>query len=157
MIALQTYAHHIEQPAYHRSGVEVAAKGNWELGSAREVTIFAALPIPVGGSFKWKRVLTLYFPWDSAVLTEKQKQEIQKLPKDSQFQVLGYASRPGSDTLNYRLGLERAKAVAHVLETAGVSAPVRVLSWGNAFSSANPAKYPQDQKAVVEKTNSANP
>jgi outer membrane protein OmpA-like peptidoglycan-associated protein len=157
MIALQTYAHHIEQPAYRRTGIEVAPKSNWELGSPREVTVFAALPIPMGTGFRWKPVLTLYFPWDSAVLTEKQKQEILALPKASHFQVLGYASRPGSDTLNYRLGLERAQAVARVLEAAGVATPVRVLSWGNAFSSSNPAQYPRDQKAVVDQARPAHP
>lgn len=157
MIALQTYAHHIEQPPRQASGVRIAPKGNWVLGAERQVTVFIALPEHFPEKRPWKAALTLHFPWDSFRLTSAQKKELQALPKNQAYQVLGYASHPGPDSYNYRLGLERAQAVAHLLEQTGVSTSVRVLSWGNAFASTNPAKYAQDQKAVVAKSGPALP
>lgn len=157
MIAMQTFAHHMGQPAHYSRGVQVAPKSNWVLGGPRQVTVFIALPMPVSGQSDWKAVLTLHFPWNEATLTQKQEQELRLLPKNADYRVLGYASRPGSAPYNYRLGLQRAQAVAQVLEQAGTKVPVRVLSWGNVFSSSNPAEYAQDQKAVVAQADSALP
>lgn len=149
MIALQTYAHHIDTPAYSSgNGVQVSASDNWVLGAPREVTIFIVEPEHFGS--RWKRSLTLHFPFNSDQLTSKQIKEIEALPASAHYRIVGSASYPGSDRYNYQLGLRRSQAVARVLKTEHNKAVIALVSWGNAFASPNKSRFPMDQKAVVQ-------
>lgn len=149
MIAQITYAHHVEIPTHSSgNGVKVSRTDNWVLGAAQAVTVFIVEPEKFGT--EWKKALTIYFPYGSAKLTEKQIGEIAKLPESAHYRVVGYASYPGSDKFNYELGLNRSKAVASVLKTDHTKTSVLLLSWGSAFASPNPKKYAADQKAVVQ-------
>ncbi len=82
-------------------------------------------------------VQTIYFDFDSVVLDEEAKADIEdntdviKLTQAS-IRIEGNADSRGSDEYNYALALKRAETVKSRLISNGVTNPLEVISYGEA-------------------------
>jgi OOP family OmpA-OmpF porin len=70
----------------------------------------------------------VYFDWDSASPPPESSATISLIAENSAlcdwnaFSVIGHTDRSGSDSYNFPLSVERAQAVARMMEAAGISA-----------------------------------
>lgn len=75
------------------------------------------LIIPVNGNFHPKRTLLL----PSGLVPLSRVAKLLRTATDSHIQVTGYSDSTGDDHVNQQLSMERAQAVASVLQLGGVS------------------------------------
>jgi outer membrane protein OmpA-like peptidoglycan-associated protein len=166
MIALHTFAEHIDRPAIIRTQILEASSDNWMLlPVAKEVTpveqVFPETKTTVVDTARlsgkelilhgnvYREVAIVYFPLGSYQLSPADFRKLMALPK-GQYAVVGFASHIGGYTLNLHLASNRAEVVGEYLKSLGDPAP-GLASMGSLATTANPDTYPVDQKAVVYK------
>ena len=110
------------------------------------------LIIPVNGNFHPKRTLLL----PSGLVPLSRVAKLLRGATDSHIQVTGYSDSLGDDTINQRLSLERAQAVASVLQLGGVSRNnMELISLGEADprgDNATAAGREQNRRVVINIT-----
>ncbi len=163
MIALETYAHHVERPALVSvAGVRVAEADNWVLGGPIRITpVKQVRPTEQGlpGNKKGDtrglsdlgtKVTTVLFSFGSSTVSAAYARDLERLPHQGKYVVVGEASEPGSSTYNMILSAQRAAHVREIMvhATDKVSAPIAL---GATFASQQPSQYAKDQNVTVYK------
>lgn len=107
------------------------------------------LIIPVNGNFHPKRTLLL----PSGLVPLSRVAKLLRGATDSHIQVTGYSDSSGDESLNQQLSLERAQAVASVLQLGGVSRNnMELISLGEAdprADNATAAGREQNRRVVI--------
>ncbi|MEL0167701.1 MAG: OmpA family protein [Pseudomonadaceae bacterium] len=110
------------------------------------------LIIPVNGNFHPKRTLLL----PSGLVPLSRVAKLLRGATDSHIQVTGYSDSSGDDHLNQQLSMERAQAVASVLQLGGVSRRnMELISLGEANPRADnstAAGREQNRRVVINIT-----
>ena len=121
----------------------------------REVSPTALTPLKVaeveqaeGESGKGRKVIEVYFPFDSAEFLPGEVKKLRLFVKGDKVVVIGHASPEGSDEYNLRLSLRRAKATERELKKLGVEV-VHTEGKGERECKEKPLRWHKCRKAVV--------